>query len=111
MSKSISIAIWGIVLTGIVFKLLHWPGANMMLIVGAGSLAIDYLISAFWNNYVNVSSANRVKAYLQGVAKAVVVLGVLFKVMHWPNSQEILIAGLSISAISLLTSFFDKSEE
>ncbi len=36
-----------IVIAGTLFKLMHWPGANVMLIVGLGTEALIFLISAF----------------------------------------------------------------
>jgi len=36
-----------IVIAGTLFKIMHWPGANIMLIVGLGTEAIIFLISAF----------------------------------------------------------------
>jgi len=36
-----------IVIAGTLFKLMHWPGANIMLIVGLGTEALIFLISAF----------------------------------------------------------------
>ncbi len=36
-----------IVIIGALFKILHWPGANIMLIVGLGTEALIFFISAF----------------------------------------------------------------
>ena len=40
---------WGasVVIVGALFKILHWPGANQMLMVGLGTEAIIFFISAF----------------------------------------------------------------
>ena len=40
---------WGasIVIVGALFKILHWPGANEMLMVGLGTEAIIFFVSAF----------------------------------------------------------------
>lgn len=35
-----------IALAGGAFKLMHWPGANIMLILGLGLLSIYYIITA-----------------------------------------------------------------
>lgn len=36
-----------IVIIGALFKILHWPGANLMLIVGLGTEALIFFLSAF----------------------------------------------------------------
>lgn len=36
-----------VVIVGALFKILHWPGANIMLIVGLGTEAIIFFLSAF----------------------------------------------------------------
>lgn len=36
-----------VVIVGALFKILHWPGANFMLIVGLGTEAIIFFLSAF----------------------------------------------------------------
>lgn len=37
----------GVVIIGALFKILHWPGANIMLIVGLGTEAVIFFLSAF----------------------------------------------------------------
>ena len=36
-----------VVIIGALFKIMHWPGANEMLIIGMGTEAIIFCISAF----------------------------------------------------------------
>ncbi len=36
-----------VVIVGALFKILHWPGANLMLIVGLGTEALIFFLSAF----------------------------------------------------------------
>ena len=40
---------WGaaVVIVGALFKIMHWPGANIMLIAGMGTETIIYFLSAF----------------------------------------------------------------
>jgi gliding motility-associated protein GldL len=41
---------WGasVVIIGALFKIMHWPGANAMLIAGLGTEALIFFISVFW---------------------------------------------------------------
>ena len=40
---------WGaaVVIIGALFKIMHWPGANLMLILGLGTEALIFFISVF----------------------------------------------------------------
>jgi len=42
--------------------------------------------------------------YAYGVGAAVVIMGALFKIMHWPFASEMLIVGLSVEALIFLLS-------
>ena len=36
-----------VVILGALFKIMHWPGANIMLIIGMGTEVVIFVISAF----------------------------------------------------------------
>lgn len=46
-------------------------------------------------------------AKLYGIGAAVVIVGALFKIMHWPHSGELLIVGLSTEALIFIFSAFE----
>lgn len=46
-----------------------------------------------------------------GIGAAVVILGALFKIMHWPFGNEMLILGLSVEALVFFISAFESVEE
>ena len=50
---------WGasVVIVGALFKILHWPGANEMLMVGLGTEAIIFFVSAFEPPYMDLDWA------------------------------------------------------
>ncbi len=50
-------------------------------------------------------------AKLYGIGAAVVIVGALFKIMHWPGANEMLIAGLSTEAIIFFFSAFEPVHE
>ncbi|HLW08852.1 MAG TPA: gliding motility protein GldL, partial [Fermentimonas sp.] len=45
-----------------------------------------------------------------GIGASVVILGALFKIMHWPFGNEMLILGLSVEAIIFFISAFESVE-
>tara|TARA_R100001510_G_C7654188_1_gene212811 strand:- start:2405 stop:2884 length:480 start_codon:yes stop_codon:yes gene_type:complete len=42
--------------------------------------------------------------YTYGIGAAIVIMGALFKIMHWPFASEMLIVGLSVEAMIFLMS-------
>jgi len=50
-------------------------------------------------------------AKLYGIGAAIVIVGALFKIMHWPGAGPMLIAGLSTEALIFLVSAFEPLHE
>jgi gliding motility-associated protein GldL len=50
-------------------------------------------------------------AKLYGIGAAVVILGALFKIMHWPGSGPMLVVGLSVEAVIFFFSAFEPLHE
>jgi len=55
--------------------------------------------------------AKRVTNMVYGLGASVVILGALFKIMHWPGGNEMLIAGLVVEALVFAYSAFEPLDE
>ena len=77
---------------GTAFKIMHWPGAAPLLILGFLILCFVFFPSALYLNYnpVKKNIGANLFAFLGGTA---LMLGILFKTMHWPMSGLLLIIG------------------
>lgn len=53
----------------------------------------------------------KVMNFAYGMGAAVVIIGALFKLMHWPGASPMLIAGLLVEALIFALSSFDNEEE
>ncbi|MFN0030939.1 MAG: hypothetical protein ACKVOR_02125 [Flavobacteriales bacterium] len=106
------------VFTGVLFKKMEWPFANLMVVVGMSSLAILYYPFAFAllqnikarhlfkkQAYVNITAASTVLAVLAGLALAILCVGLMFKWQFWSHSHSILNMGLVVTAIAALLIF------
>lgn len=86
---------------GILFKVQHWPGANVLMTVG--SLVLGFLFLPFlWNYLLKRAETGREKfVYSVGVVCAMLgFVGFLFKFMHWPGASLILfIDALLLAAV------------
>lgn len=49
---------------------------------------------------------NKVMPFVYGVGASVVIVGAMFKIMHWPGANEMLIVGLSVEALIFFLSAF-----
>ncbi|MFZ5940447.1 MAG: GldL-related protein [Bacteroidota bacterium] len=100
MKKSIYItglAVVILVLIGSIFKMMHWPGANIALMLGLGSLVLIYLPWALINNYRNVGTRrNRLLYIVIFIVCFFVYTGALFKILHWPGASLLLKIGIPL---------------
>lgn len=97
-----------LLLAGTIFKLMHWPGASIMIVLGAGLLVLAYL-PLILHYKLKESPSNEYIMHISGwVGLSFSVLGVLFKVMHWPGAGVILLGGMSILAFLYVPIYFFK---
>ena len=85
-----------ILLIGLIFKFMHWPGALEMLIaplVGIVIALLEHIIS-------NIKSKDLIRNIIYPLLGILYVLGMLLKVMHLPGASEMVqvsIIGISIA--------------
>lgn len=58
-----------------------------------------------------VGGFKKILAMAYGIGAAVVILGALFKIMHWPGANEMLIAGMGTEVLIFLISAFEPTYE
>jgi len=83
-----------LVTAGGIFKIMHWPGAGIILTLGLLNLCFIFFPIAFINSYKN---SGRKKKWLYIAAFITVFsdfIGALFKIMHWPGAGKLLIIGI-----------------
>lgn len=95
MKKTMKIsAIAGTILLGFaaLFKIMHWPGAGIMLTLGAFILAFVFMPSALTVLWKETRSRKRLFLYISAFAASMLfILGVVAKVQHWPLAGLILL--------------------
>ena len=82
-------AIAGTVLLGFaaLFKIMHLPGAGIILIIGAMTLAFIFMPSALTVLWKETHSGKRLFLYISAfLASMLFIVGVVFKIQHWPGS-------------------------
>lgn len=89
---------------GALFKIQHWWGGSIMLVLGFFLLCFFFLPSAIYVlNAENRTDRKHLFMKLTGLISSVIFLmGVLFKVMHWPGAGIALSVGLFMLGIIFL---------
>jgi len=95
-----------IFLLGILFKVMHWPGAGIALAVGLIMLGFIFLPSLIFAKISDDRGEGKRAAYLVGLfAGLFYVAGFLFKIMHWPGAGVIILLGLILFAMIFIPLF------
>jgi hypothetical protein len=91
------------------FKIMHWPMAGVMMTLGALTLAFLFMPSALGVLWKESHSQKRLFLFISAFFAAMFfILGILFKVQHWPGAG-VLITLAGVTAILLLVPSFLQS--
>ncbi len=74
-----------------VFKLMHWQGANILLLTGLSSLAVAAFIQGMLEK--------NLRSGLRGAVIAAISISILFKLMHWPNGELMTRVSLAVGIV------------
>jgi len=96
------------ILFGAFFKFNHWPGANIMLVIGMFFLTVLFLPLLFILKFKSSAESNRsiVLSIIGFVAALLICMGILFRIMHWPNARMLTITGGVLLLLGYLPIYF-----
>lgn len=84
-------------ITGSLFKVQHWPGAGLLMILAAISSVIFFIPSLLVSTLKDPESKSKKPVYITGaIGLMIYVAGFLFKMQHWPLAALLIMLGLSI---------------
>ena len=98
--------------TGILFKLMMWPGATMLLLIGV--VLFFFLVFIPYMAYEGMKSGVITKKkkktrVLIGVFFSVLIgLSVIFKFLHFSGASIVLVLGMALFIVGFLPLFFIK---
>jgi hypothetical protein len=87
--------------TGALFKIMHWPGSGILLTAGLFMFFPLAILIAVFRGFG--ASKNKLARIFAGFGGYALSMGILFKIMHWPGSTEILSFSLPAFALGLLS--------
>jgi len=89
---------------GALFKIMHWTGASILLMVSIAFFTLFFLPLALWNNY----SKEKKNAYLYISILITLIIcfgAALFKIVHWPGAGILITVGLIAPFIIFLPAY------
>ena len=87
----------GTVLFGfaVLFKLQHWAGAGLMMVLGSVILAFVFMPTALGVLWKETRSTGKLFLFISAfLAGMFFIIGILFKVQHWPGAGTLLILAM-----------------
>jgi hypothetical protein len=95
---------------GAMFKIQHWPGASVMLVLGIACLVFLFVPIALMEHYKTTDERkNNWLHIIAFVTSFLVFTGALFKILHWPYAGVILIFSIPMPFILFLPVFLNTS--
>ncbi len=93
---------------GILFKIQHWPGANILIALGCLFLCVLFFPLLLRFLIKNASSRREKIIYTISVFSGMIFMaGFLFKMMHWPGAGILLLVG-SASIVALFLPLYTR---
>lgn len=78
-----------LMMAGTLCKVMHWPGANIILVLGSALFSFVFLPIALLNSYREMKQYGLLH-WVTFIVFGSGMLSILFKVMHWPGSNMLL---------------------
>jgi serine phosphatase RsbU (regulator of sigma subunit) len=104
--KIISIVTGTIFVLGWFFKIMHWPGASALVIISSFMFSFGGLPLIIKGRYENrrtlLSNAVNLLSFADLLSVILILMGGLFRIMHWVGANYVFITGVVILAITFI---------
>ena len=95
-----------VVIAGTIFKINHWPGAGILLILGLGTLVLFFLPLALRNHYNAEKNRQTLLLHIVTWLTCLIVFtSMLFKIQHWPLAGILMTIALPFPYVVFLPVF------
>jgi len=82
---------------GSFFKIMHWPGASVMIIMGAFSFAFIFIPLLIFIKFKEDSFLSDKFIYSIGIVLGtILMIGFIFKLMYWPWATVLMLSSILI---------------
>ncbi len=96
-----------LIVSGSLFKIMHWPGAAVMIILGSFSFAFLFIPLIILKKFKEESFSKDQIIYSIGIILGTVLgLGFIFKIMHWPMATIIMLSSIILFNFLYVPAYF-----
>ncbi len=96
-----------VIILGSLFKIMHWPGASVMLVLGIGTMSLLFLpLMIILKTKDNSNKRDKFILAISAVLGVFLCWATLFAVMHWPGKGMFWIISICISIFILIPAYF-----
>lgn len=98
-----------ILAVGITFKLMHWPGAGVLIMIGFTGTFLGFIPVSLIQNHLlgsNTQKSTKAKTYIGVTASVLLGLAGVFKFMHLMGASILLVVGAAVFAFGYLPVLF-----
>ena len=99
---------------GVIFKKCHWPGANVLLSVGALALAAFFVAYLFIGIKPLTTAIEKSVGVSGGIAMCLNLVAFMFKVQHWAGASiliNISLLGLLVTSVLLIIGSVNETDQ
>ena len=96
-----------LIVSGSLFKIMHWPGAAVMIILGSFSFAFLFIPLIILKKFKEESFLKDQIIYSLGIILGTVLgLGFIFKIMHWPMATVLMLSSIILFNFLYVPAYF-----
>jgi len=94
-------------LFGVFFKLMHWPGASILVVLGSGLFSLIFLPLMMILKFRDDGEKKDKVIFTIGLIIGIIaILGMLFRIMHWPYSSILIESSIGVFVLLFIPVFF-----
>ncbi len=96
-----------LIVLGIIFKTMFWPGAGVMVVLGLAFFSLVFIpLNIVLKFQDDKQSHNRIIMTIGMITASAASIGVLFKIMHWPWANTIMFTSLLVFMLVFIPTYF-----
>ena len=96
-----------LIVSGSLFKIMHWPGAAVMTTLGSFSFAFLFIPLIILKKFKEESFSKDQIIYSIGIILGTVLgLGFIFKIMHWPMATILMLSSIILLNFLYVPAYF-----
>ena len=96
-----------LIVSGSLFKIMHWPGAAVMITLGSFSFAFLFIPLIILKKFKEESFSKDQIIYSIGIILGTVLgIGFIFKIMHWPMATILMLSSIILFNFLYVPAYF-----